>query len=175
MSREKDLEEFFLKNPEEEAHIREIARKLKCSPTTATKYLETLQKKGLLNKKTELGHTLYKANRESWQYKNAKLKHNLDQIRKAKIIEELEDYYNNPESIILFGSYSTAEDSEKSDIDIAVITAKKTQPNLTKHEEIIGRQIQLINTTTEELTKNKHLANKIVNGIVLTGYWELLR
>lgn len=175
MSKKELIEEMFLKEPDREFHIREVARKLKCAPTTATKYLEGLEKRGFLAKNPSLGHILYKANRESSAFKNSKLHYNLNLIRQNKLVEHLQEFYNEPEAIILFGSFASAEDSDNSDIDITVITPKKTIPDLSEFENRLGRQIQIIATTTEELKKNNHLANKVINGIVLQGYWNLIK
>ncbi len=168
----KTILELFLKNPDKDYHIRELAYKLKLSPTTATKYLEILTKKGLLSKKKERSHIIYEAFTQNSNFKLAKLTYNLEQLQKTKLTRTLEEFYNHPEAIILFGSYSKGEDSQKSDIDIAVITAKKDFPKLQSFETRLGRQIQIFPTTSEKIRKNQHLTNKLINGIVLLGFWE---
>jgi len=44
------------------------------------------------------------------------------------LIALLKDKYEEPEAIVVFGSYARGEDTSESDIDIAVVTKKK-KPN----------------------------------------------
>lgn len=172
-----NLLEHFMLEPEREFHIRELAKKAGKSPTTITKYLENYRHKGILICRKKLSHALYKASTESPAFKELKFSYNLRRLRESGLIDFLTDIFNQPEAIILFGSFSKAEDAARSDIDLMVITPIKKQPDLSKHEKILHRRIQLFLHSKAEIeamkTKNKELLNSLTNGIVIKGYWEL--
>lgn len=169
-----NLAKIFFEKPTEEQHVRNIAKKLKISPTTASKYLKELEKKEILRSENKYRHLIFKANTESKTYKVLKRNHNIQKLYDSNLIKHLEEIYNEPEAIILFGSYSRAEDTEQSDIDLAIITTTKKEINLEKYEKKLGKKIQIFEITREEFKKmNKNLKNNIINGIILEGYIEL--
>ena len=75
-------------------------------------------------------------------------------------------------TIILFGSYSMGEDTNTSDIDIAVIERKNKMIDIEKFEKILNRKIN-INFYNSWKDIHKHLKNNILNGITLHGSVEL--
>lgn len=170
---------FFIREPEKEFYVREIARLLKKSPTTISKYLNEYTKEGILLSKKEYNHLFFKANTENKEFKQLKLNHNLLKLEKSGVIDYLEKEFNHPECIILFGSYSKAENNLNSDIDIAVITPGKREIDLNKFEHKIGLKIQLHLYSNKDIenmkTKNKGLLNNLINGIILRGYFEILK
>ena len=174
-----DILEFFIREPEREFHVRNLAKLTKKSPTTISKYLFKFKKDGLLSLKKRFNHLLFKANIDNPTFKCIKLSYNLRKLRESSLIDYLVDKFNNPEAIILFGSFRKAEDIPKSDIDILIITPLKKEINLTKYEKLLDHEIQLFLYSNEEInkikTKNKELLNNLVNGIVLEGFWELFR
>jgi predicted nucleotidyltransferase len=173
------LLEFFIKEPEREFHVRELAKLLKKSPTTISKHLKEYESKKVLVSKTKLNHLLFKANTESRNFKQLKLNYNLLSLNESGLIDFLEEYFNNPEAIVLFGSFAKAENSKKSDIDLLIINSKKQEPNLEKFEKKLDHKIQLFIHSKNELNtlkeKNKELFNNWINGIVVFGYFEVLR
>ncbi len=51
------ITELFIEDPEREFHIREIARLVKSSPTTVSKYVKRLSRmKIIIEEKIEIGH-----------------------------------------------------------------------------------------------------------------------
>lgn len=78
---------------------------------------------------------------------------------------------------MLFGSYQKGEDGLHSDIDIAVITPLKKHPNLSEYEKKLKHPIQLLIFDRKEIErmkqKNKELLNNMINGFVISGYWEV--
>ena len=61
-----------------------------------------------------------KANQKNWNFIKAKIVYNLNFIYQSGLVDVLNETYNNPKSIILFGSYREGEDLSNSDIDIAI-------------------------------------------------------
>ena len=171
--------EYFIKEPEKEFYIRELAKLIKKSPTTTSKYLDEFGKKGILNSRRKFNHLLYKANNENAYFKNLKLLYNLNKLRSSGFIEYLVEEYNHPEAIVLFGSFAKAEDIPGSDIDILIVTPLKKEIALSAFETKLGRKVQLFIHSQADIermkTKNKELLNNFINGIVLAGYLEIFK
>ncbi len=171
------IAKHFYKEPQREFHIRELAKITKKSPSTVAKYLQKWAKEGLLKEKKQYNHKIYRANTESEIFKEKKRHNNLLNIRKSNLIEHLNKTYNHPEAIILFGSYAKAENTQRSDIDLLIITEKKNKEDLKKFEKKLEHNIQVFTKTKKEIEKtkkeNKELLNNWVNGITLSGHWEL--
>jgi len=72
------------------------------------------------------------------------------------------------DSVVLFGSLSKLEVSERADIDLAIFTKFKKGLDLKKFEKKLGKEIQTF--VFESLDKvNKELRIAIVNGYTLKG------
>ncbi|MBS3174581.1 nucleotidyltransferase domain-containing protein [Candidatus Woesearchaeota archaeon] len=168
-----------MEEPEKEFHVREIARITEISPTTTSKILKGYVKKGLLNQRKAFSHLLFKANLESKKFKDMKLYYNIKKLRASGIIEYIINQFNEPEAIILFGSYYKAENIKKSDIDLLVISPIKKELKLEKFEKELGHKIQLFIYSNKEIErmkeKNKELLNNFINGMIIHGFWEVFR
>lgn len=173
-----NITELFIKEPEREFHIREIAKIIKKSPTTVSKYAYELKKMGLLRSKNISNHILFKSNNENSQFKAIKRNYNLKNISSSGLTTHLEEELN-PEAIILFGSFAKGEDIPKSDIDIAIITPSKKESNLENFEKKLKHNIQLFLYSKKDIEemkkKNKELLNNLINGTVIYGFWEVFR
>ncbi len=171
--------EYFIREPNREFHIRELAKLSKISPTTVSKYLKQLSNRGILLSKKRYNHSLFRANAENPNFKDLKLFYNIKILRESGLINHLIDIFNHPEAIILFGSFRKAEDTPKSDIDLLIITPIKKEPNLTKFEKKLRHKIQIFLYSHQDMekmkVKNKELLNNMINGIVLSGFWEVFR
>ena len=182
MSRIIDTQSFlrhFYKEPNRLFHVREMARLLKLNPTTASKYLNQLNKEGLLAKSSELGHLLFKANTESSSYRYAKIYYNLKSLWDSGLIVYLDKELHYPEAILLFGSYAKGENDENSDIDLFVLANTKKHLDFDIFEKKLRANIQLFVKNRDEFAKlqkeNKNLVNSILNGIVIKGYLEVFK
>lgn len=168
---------YFFEEPERQLHIRELSRITKKSPASISKYLNELKKEKILLSEKKFNHIFYKANTEFPLFKTRKLSYNLEQLHTSGLIEYLQDQYNHPQAIILFGSYAKAENNLKSDIDIVIITPLKKQVKTEQFEKKLGHSIQLFIHSHDEIklmaTKNKELLNNFINGIILQGYLEI--
>jgi len=173
-----DILDPIINEPEREFHVRELAKLVKKSPTTVSKYLKQLEKENILFSEKKLNHLFFKANTENQDFKNKKLFYNLIKIRKSNIIENFIKIYN-PEAIVLFGSFAKAENIDKSDIDLLIITPFKKEINLEKYEKILDHKIQLFINSKKDIEimkdKNPKLLNSFVNGVKIYGYWELFK
>jgi len=179
MDENNKLLEYFFEEPEREFHVRELAKLLKRSPTTISKYLNKLKKESVLVSERKLNHLLFKANSNNFQFKDLKLFYNLKNLKESGLLDYLDEELNHPRAIILFGSFVKSENIKKSDIDLFIITSIKKELNLKGFEKKLGHEIQLFlhsNKELEEMKQKKEpLLNSIINGIVLEGYWELFK
>lgn len=159
-----------------EWHLREIARATNMHPSSASKHLENFIKEGLLGKKENRGVMLYRPTK-SEIFLMKKRHWNEEQLRKSGLLEFLDKKLAYP-TIILFGSYASGEDHEKSDIDLFVIAAEKKPLNLSSYEMRLGKEIQLFVHTPEEFRELRkssvELINNVINGNVLSGFVEVL-
>ena len=106
-----------------------------------------------------------------------KIPYNLHLVYQSGIINEIRKVFLNPRAIILFGSYRKGDDTEKSDIDIAVEVLEE------KDLEIIhlGMIPQLgyrsnVPVNIHIFSRNKinlNLFANIANGIILEGFLEV--
>ena len=159
----------FFENPSRDFHLRELSRVLKLSMPTIISATDKLSREKLITK--EKGNVLTKvmANRENINFTRHKRLRNLELIYESGLIEYTSNSYGHPKCIILFGSFSRGEDTEKSDIDIAVITKKKLNLDFSQYEKVIKRSINLHEADIEKVSR-EFKAN-LANGIVMEGSW----
>ena len=112
---------------------------------------------------------LYRADFESYSYKDLKVYYTIRKLRESNLIESLKEFYLKP-TIILFGSCSKGIDTETSDIDIAVISEKTSEfPGREEYGKKLKREIQLFAVKRLKELRNKHLISNVLNGIILEG------
>ena len=171
--------ELFIREPEREFHVREIAKLLKKSPTTISKYLKDYEFRKILTSSKKLNHLLFKANTESMRFKQLKLSYNLNTLNESGLIDYLTEEFNHPKAIILFGSFAKAENNKNSDVDILVVSNLKKQVELGKFRKKIGNEIQIFIHSDKEIQNmkktNKNLLNSFINGITLYGLFEAFK
>ena len=165
---EKVLAVFF-DSPSREFHLRELSRLLKLSMPTIILATDKLAKDKLIIKEKGKVITKVMVNGENINFARYKRLYNLELIYNSNIINYLSEYYNQPKAVILFGSFSRGEDIEKSDIDIAIITNKKLNLDLSKYEKILKKAISLHEVNLDKISE-EFKAN-LLNGIILEGSW----
>lgn len=164
---------FFLDHPLQETHLRALARKLKISPTWAAKISRALAKQNLIiSKKDKDKHlTILKADRDSSHFKRLKISSNLYSLHQSGILDYLIQSHSKPECLVLFGSYRRGEDTEESDIDLAVITTKTAHLQLKNFEKKLLRKIKIIELSPGRI--EPEFMATLANGIVLYGYLSI--
>ena len=132
--------------PHKSFHIRELARLTSFSTTAITKAIENLEKYKLIKVEMNVAKEI-KANIDSESYANYKLIFNIYRIMRYGLINTIKVFLNNPECIVLFGSFAKGEDIEESDIDLLIITNNKINsdlnPFITVWEKEFNRKINL--------------------------------
>jgi predicted nucleotidyltransferase len=160
----------LFEQPEYKFHLRELARRTNLNPNTILNITKILEEQKVILRKKEKNLLIITNNTESLEYKKKKQLFNLSLLYESGLIDYLNEYYHSPSLIILFGSFSRGEDWSDSDIDIAINTAKKERPDLSKWERQFKRRIHLFHFDyahlSEELTVN------LINGFILKGYFN---
>jgi len=165
--------DVFFTEPTKQHYLMEISQKAGLAHTSVKKYLERMEKAGIIKetseKKGKRSFPIYAASLENIEYKRYKRAFNLLKLEESGLIDHLKDKLM-PKSIVLFGSYARGEDIEESDIDI-FLECKKKELDLSKFEKQISRKIEL---HFKEKFKEypAELKNNIINGIILRGYLE---
>jgi len=164
--------ELFFKSPYSSFHIREIARLTGLSSTGVIKIIKKLKKEKLLLSKKANNMEEIKPDFNG-RFLIIKRLYNIYSIYDSGLIDYIKSYYEMPQSIILFGSYSNGTDTEKSDIDIGVVSAKKEIPDFKKFETRLSRKINL--HLIEIKNTPKEFINSLANGVVLEGFVEMVK
>ena len=159
-----DLEPFF-EYSYQRIGVREYARMKKMSPPSASTLLHDYNKEGLLTREEEKKYIYFEANRENPVFVNLSRIYWQIQLRNSGLTEYLEKELVDP-LIILFGSFSKAEVSSRSDIDIA-IKANKKKLGLAQFEKKLKRNIQIVFYDDAKI----NLQRNILNGVILSGSW----
>src|SRR3989344_2404847 len=109
--------EAFFDNPTREFHARELSRKTGLSIFSVLGAIKALSRNGFVLAHKKGNMKIVKAT-NSTGFIRAKRIRNLEKIYECGLVDYINGAYNNPEAIILFGSYSRGDDVENSDIEI---------------------------------------------------------
>jgi len=168
----------FFEQPTREFHIRLLARLSGLHPNTVITLTDKLAKQNLLIKEADkdTNRILVKANTQSHTFRIKKLSYNIQKIYNSGLPDFLNEQLAYP-TVVLFGSYAKAENTQRSDIDLFIITEEKKKLDLNAYEKKLETSIQLFVHTKKEFNKllktNPELVNNVLNGIVLEGYLEV--
>ena len=141
--------EVLFKYPEKEFSLSDLAREAGVSKANIGKILEEFQEANLINIEKLSKIWRIKSNQTNWLFVRSKIVYNLNFVYKSGLVEFLVDFFKNPKSVILFGSFRKGEDLSNSDIDIAIESddVKEYQVmglrELSEFEKIIGKKIQI--------------------------------
>jgi predicted nucleotidyltransferase len=150
---------------------RDLAKILKVSPTAITNSIQRLQENQLIKVEKTKTINFISFNRDNQRSIELKRIENLKNIYLSGLSDYLEQELPGG-TAVLFGSYSLGEDTNTSDIDIAVIERKDKLLSLDKYEKILNRKIN-VNFYNSWKEIHQHLKNNILNGILLQGRVEL--
>ena len=160
--------ELLFDFPTRRFHVREIARILKISAPAVSKAVMQMEKEEFIILKKGFVYEI-QANTLNQQFKNMKRVYNLRKIYLSGLFDFLAENFSL-NAIILFGSYSKGEDTEKSDIDIA-IEGKERSIELKEYEKKLNRKINIEFVNFDKISDE--LKDSIINGIALHGYISL--
>lgn len=168
---------WFFSFPNVSLGLNDLSEALKISKTTAKRVVLQLMEEGFL--KREILGKIWRISCDPNHPYNftRKICYNLTLIYESSILKIIHDQIKNPRAIILFGSYRKGDDTEKSDIDIAVEVLGNEEVRIEQLVEVLNfgnRKNVLINLYV--FSRNKvdlNLFANIANGIVLDGFLEV--
>jgi len=135
---------LFYENKKISLHLREIARKTKLYPNSITRFLNQLEKEGLLISEKDGNLKKYKI-RKSEKLNNIFASFDIERLnklpfaRKRAINYFLDKLQEKPIIVVLFGSTSKETFRKDSDIDLLLIANKKI--NVDKAKEYVDAQV----------------------------------
>ncbi len=156
--------------------LNELCKNLEIAKTTANIVVSKFERMGFLT-----CHVLGKV----WRIRakpthvffvTHKIPFNLKSVYESGVLEWVNNNIPDARAIILFGSYRKGDDTEKSDVDIAVEVLRDSEP------EIINLQIaqmgyrKNVPLNIQVFSRNKidlNLFANIANGIILHGFLEV--
>ncbi|MBM3200565.1 hypothetical protein FJZ53_06515 [Candidatus Woesearchaeota archaeon] len=169
--------EILFKYPDKEFSLSDIAKEAGVAKANIGAILDKLHKNGLIEITKLSKIWRIKANQSNWYFIRSKIVYNLNFVYQSGLVEFLNDYFKNPKSVILFGSFRRGEDISSSDIDIAIETEEHSEyetvrlKELEEFEILIGRKIQV--HLFNKANVNISVFNNIANGILLSGFLEV--
>ncbi len=162
----------FFKEPDREFHLRELARLTGLSAPGVKKILRKLEKEGLVViGKGKVAQSIRASKTPRFVF--LKRLYNLNALWNSGLIVLLTNAYEEPEAIVVFGSYAKGEDASRSDIDIAVVTRKHMKVSTVKVENVLGRPLHIIEVDLSRA--EPEFLNALANGVVLSGYLTVVR
>jgi len=159
--------ELFFAYPTRTFHLRELSRELGLSMPTVLSTVRRLKKDGLVIVKRSRPLAQISANTDLLLFARLKRIYNLESLYLSGLVDFLYKEYRRPRAIICFGSYSRGDDTEKSDVDIAIITDLPKELDLSKFEKRLGRNISIHIINLKRIS-TEFKAN-LCNGIALEG------
>lgn len=163
--------------PNKTFHIRLLEKETGFSTTAIISSVKELNKYKIIKiEETDLT-TNIKADLNSEAYRFYKIIFNLYRLKRYTFIENLVDIFNNPEVIVLFGSFARGEDIEESDVDILVISKNKPRSDLEELNKLFEKELNRkinVHVLNSFGKSSEEFKNAIANGIVLHGYLKLL-
>jgi len=156
-----ELFTYFCIHPSSAQGIRELGKSLHVSPTQISRLAAPLLKENLLKEKQVGRSRILSANKQNSHFYLWKQWKNIYLLITSGILSQFEEH--PVRSAVLFGSFRRGEDTEKSDIDIAL--SERVQLDFAILEKKLKRklQIHLLPNAPPTLLEN------IRQGIVLWG------
>ncbi len=150
--------------PYRKFYLREIAKILKISPSSAKKALDRLKKLNLTKEENIANLRIVSGNMEERLLKQIKITSNIEFVK--PLIKKLEPSI----SVILYGSFAKGENDQQSDIDLLVVSNKKEDFKIHEYE---GYDTQIVKMTPAQWKKTKKenlaFAREVKKGILLKG------
>ena len=164
------MQEFF-DCPRKPFLIRELSRNTKLAQTAVRLHLKALLSEGLIKIEKDGLYPSFRAVREDSSFKLLKAQNLVLRLNSTGVLSAVEKA-TYPTCVVLFGSASRGEDTEKSDVDLFV-QAKSTGIDLSKFEAVLNRKINML-FEPKLKTISPELLNNIINGTVLYGYLKVV-
>lgn len=169
---------LFYENKKADLHLREIARKTKLYPNSITRFLNQLEKEGLLISKKDGNLKKYKI-KKSEKLNNIFASFDIERLNKLPSIRKraidyfLDKLQEKPIIVLLFGSTAKETFRKDSDIDLLLIVNKKINVEKAKHEAdaLTGIRISVFQISYKDFLKELKLKeDHVIQSALNTGY-----
>src|SRR6266508_2313171 len=158
---------LLMATPGQELHTREIARRVNADAHPVQRALERMLSAGLVESR-RLG------NLRLWSVRESELAGPVRQIvrRTAGVAEALRVALSSMRGVhlsFLFGSYASGEDKLGSDIDLFIVGSPdwtELSREVTRHEGDLGREINAVVWTVDELQDPTPKQQRFLNGLM---------
>lgn len=170
--------QLFYKDKDGKLHLREIARQAKLHEPSVTRFLDSLEKEGVLKAEKDGNLKKYSIRKGRRAYLifemfDLERQEKLPHIRRSAINHYLEKLPEKPVFAVLFGSTAKETYKEDSDIDILIITNKKIESKEAEKEAdaLTAAKINTFQTTYAGFLQELRLKeDKVVQSAINTGY-----
>ena len=168
----------FYSNKAESFHLRELSRRTELQGQSIVRHLDFLEKNGFLQSKHEGNQRRYSIQHNKITYAvftmfDVEKFEKLPQVRKQAIETYIKNLSEQPIFAILFGSTAKENYTEKSDIDILLVTNGRINAKNAEREAdaLHATKISTFQTTYKEYVKELKLKeDKVVQSAIRTGY-----
>lgn len=158
---------LLMATPGQELHTREIARRVNADAHPVQRALEQMLEAGLLESR-RLG------NLRLWSVRDSELAGPVREIVRriaglAGVLREALSSIRGVHLAFLFGSYASGEDKLGSDIDLFIVGLpdwKGLSREITKHESDLGREINAVVWTVDELQDPTPKQQRFLSGLM---------
>ena len=168
---------WFFSFPTLKIGLSDFAKKVNISKTTANKIVTRLAKEDFLTKEVIGKSWQMYCNQKNIYNFSKKIGYNLAMIYESNLINMIKQAIPQARAIVLFGSYRKGDDTEDSDIDIAVEILGNENLKIIELGQFplfgLRKEVKL---NAHLFCRNKidiNLFNNIANGIVLDGFLEV--
>lgn len=169
---------LFYENKKASFHLREIARRTKLYANSVTRFLNQLEKEGILTYKKDGNLKKYKI-KKSEKLNNIFSSFDIERINKLPLARRrainyfLDKLQEKPVIVLLFGSTAKEIFKKESDIDLLLIVNKKLNTDKAKDyvDAQVGIKINCFQITYDEFLKEIKLKeDKVIQSALNTGY-----
>ncbi|MFH1588841.1 MAG: helix-turn-helix domain-containing protein [Candidatus Diapherotrites archaeon] len=151
---------YFFSFPLKEFFVKELSRKLKISSSSASNICKQLKKEKLLSSKTHGNLLLYKLNRDNPQVLELGKIFLLKKLNKIGFVEKFLAEDHEIISLAIYGSFVQANNAEKSDLDLLVITASEKNFSLISDKLSSKLRVEVKPTAFKPIEWKKLAKNK---------------
>jgi len=146
-------------------------------PMTLKRTLDPFVEDGMILKRVQRSHHLFKGNIEDIRFRYAKVQYSVGLLIESGSVESIKDRDGSVASITLFGSAAKGYDGMYSDYDLLVISLKKKDQKIAK---IVDREVNVVLATPSEWAliyeKDRPFYDEVlVHGIALFGRKPVVR
>lgn len=157
----------------DEFSIRDVARKVNVSPSTAKEALDFLLSNSILDKRILGRNHMFKV-KDSPLTREIKRIYSVYELESSGIVKEILSNNKDVLSIVVYGSVAKGTDNKDSDIDILIISRKQIDISRLKKDKSLSREITFLkyahNEWKEKAIKEKAFYNNVIlNSITLFG------